>query len=77
MSQMTQLHSRYTDSMLVGVTGLTVTTLDLLKGGTIIMGLIGAVLAALGGWEAWRAKRLERRMRELEIERMQRETPSQ
>lgn len=70
---MQHLHSRFTDSMSLGVAGLTVTVVDLAKGGTVILGLIGAIFAALGGFEAWRAKRTERHLRELEIERLQRE----
>lgn len=73
MGNMQQLHARFTDSMTLGVAGLTVTAVDLMKGGTIVVGLVGAIFAALGGVEAWRAKRLERRMREMEIERLQKE----
>lgn len=71
---MQQLHARFTENLTLGVTGLTVTVIDLAKGGTIVIGLVGAVFAALGGFEAWRAKRLERQMRELEIARLQDES---
>ncbi len=70
---MDHLHAKFTESMTLGVAGMTVTLIDLMKGGTVVVGLIGAVFAAMGGVEAWRAKRLERRMRELEIDRLQRQ----
>lgn len=72
---MQELHARFTDSMTLGVAGITVTVIDLLKGGTIVVGLVGAIFAAMGGYEAWRAKRLERRMRELEIVRLEAQAP--
>ncbi len=58
----------FAESMSVSVLGLTVSVIDLLKGGTVVLGLVGATFAALGGWEAWRSKRLEHRLRLLELE---------
>ncbi len=68
---MQHLHARFLDSMSLGVAGLTITAIDLLRTGTVVVGMIGAIFAALGGFEAWKAKRLERRMREIEISRME------
>jgi hypothetical protein len=58
----------FLQNMSVSVLGLAVSIIDLLKGGTVVLGLIGATFAALGGWEAWRSKRLEHRLRLMELE---------
>ena len=59
----------FLQNMSVSVLGLTVSIIDLLKGGTVVLGLVGATFAALGGWEAWRSKRLEHRLRQLELDK--------
>ena len=55
--------------MTISLLGLSVSVFDLLKGGTVVLGLIGAIFAALGGYEAWRSKRIEHRLRKLELDR--------
>lgn len=59
----------FNQSMTVSLLGLSVSVFDLLKGGTVVLGLIGATFAALGGYEAWRSKRLEHRLRKLELDK--------
>lgn len=66
---MDHLHNRFIEGMTVASIGGVTVTVDLLKGGTVLLGFIGACLAALGGWEAWRAKRLERQLRQMELDK--------
>jgi len=66
-------NSVFAQNMSVSLLGLTVSVIDLLKGGTIVLGLVGATFAALGGWEAWRSKRIEHRMRQLELDKLQKQ----
>lgn len=66
---MTISDNNFNQSMTVSLLGLSVSVFDLLKGGTVVLGLIGATFAALGGYEAWRSKRLEHRLRKLELDR--------
>lgn len=67
---MEHLHIRYVEGMSVAALGGATVAIDVMKMGTVVLGFIGACLAALGGWEAWRAKRLERRAREIEIQKL-------
>jgi hypothetical protein len=64
---MDHLHTRYIEGMSVAALGGGTLAIDLLKSGTVLLGFLGACLAALGGWEAWRAKRLERQLRQIEL----------
>jgi uncharacterized membrane protein len=72
-STMQTLHRQFIESIAVMGTGLSVAVIDLLKSGTVIVGLCGAILGAVGGYEAWRAKRLERQIREIELKRVKME----
>jgi len=67
---MEHLHIRYVEGMSVAALGGATVAIDVMKMGTVVLGFIGACLAALGGWEAWRAKRLERHAREIEIQKL-------
>jgi hypothetical protein len=67
---MTVSDNTFNQSMTVSLLGLSVSVFDLLKGGTVALGLIGATFAALGGYEAWRSKRLEHQLRKLELEKL-------
>jgi len=66
---MTISDNNFNQSMTVSLLGLSVSVFDLLKGGTVVLGLIGATFAALGGYEAWRSKRLEHQLRKLELDK--------
>jgi hypothetical protein len=66
---MTVSDNTFNQSMTVSLLGLSVSVFDLLKGGTVVLGLIGATFAALGGYEAWRSKRLEHQLRKLELDK--------
>jgi len=68
---MTDNQDTFANSMTVSVLGLSVSIFDLIRGGTIVLGLCGALFAVLGGWEAWRAKRLEHKLRSLELKRLE------
>jgi hypothetical protein len=59
--------SRYADGMTTSGAGIAVMLLDLVKLGTVSLGLLGAGLAVLGGWHAYHTKKAERKLRELEL----------
>ncbi len=61
------LHSRFIEGIATFGVGSSLVVFDLLKGGTVILGFMGAVLALLGGWDARQSKRIERKIRELEL----------
>jgi hypothetical protein len=66
-----QPNGDFLQNMSVSILGLTVSVIDLFKGGTVVLGLVGATFATLAGWEAWRSKRLEHRLRKLELDKLE------
>lgn len=68
------LFSRFWRGLAVSSVGTTMTLYDVLKSGSFILGIIGAILSVLGGWYAYQSQKTLHRIRLLELEKILKQT---